>query len=259
MQSAFTHSLTPFLVMTTFAMSTLALGAYAYQTVFNENAWETNTISISGEAEVVAIPDVAIFTLAVRADGEDATTAQSQAAEINNVIVSYLKEQGVVETDIRTTSYNVNPRYRYNNQPCTPTFCPPNNPIPDGFEVYQALTVKVRDTNTAGTLLAGVGNAGATDISGLSFTIDDQNKLKAEARTMAIVDAKAKAEVLAEALGVRLVEIVSFYEDERYQPMPYSAMGGDMMMRSEQAMVSPDIQVGESTITSRVSLTYKIK
>lgn len=260
MQPAFSHRYTPILVMATFAMATVALGAYAYQTIFNSySAWEPTTITISGEAEVTAIPDVASFTLAVRAEGDDATTAQAEATELNNAIIAYLSAEGVAETDIKTTSYNVSPRYRFDRTTCTPTFCPPGESVQDGFEVYQSLQVKVRETDKAGALLAGVGEAGASDISSLSFTIDDESAYEAEARAEAIKDAQAKAEVLAESLGVRLVDLVSFYEEEGYRPMPYyEGMGGDMMRSAEMAP-APDIQMGESTIMSRVNLTYKIK
>lgn len=257
MQSAFTHRFTPVLVMTTFAMATLALGAYAYQAIFGDDVWESNTISVTGEAEVVVVPDVASFTLAIRAEDEDMAAVQSEAAKINNAIIAYLKEEGVAETDIKTTSYNVNPRYRYERAVCTPTFCPPGESVQDGFIVYQSVEVKVRNTEKAGVLLTGVGSLGATNITGLTFTIDDPSQLESEARAAAITDARAKAEALADALGVRLVKLVSFYEDEMYRPMPYG-MGGDMMLRSAE-MAAPDIELGESTVTSRVSLTYKIK
>lgn len=260
MQSIFTHRFTPVLVMTTFAMATIALGAYAYHTIFVDDSIQHNVISVSGEAEVMAVPDVASFTLAIRAEGDEAATAQGEATEINNAIIAYLKEEGIAETDIKTTAYNVNPRYRYDRPTCTATFCPPGEQIQDGFEVYQSVQVKVRDTDNAGTLLAEVGNLGATDISGLTFTIDNPSQLELEARTAAIADARAKAEALAEALDVRLGDLVGFHEDERYFPMPYQeGMGGDMMARSAEMAPAPDIQMGESTITSRVSVTYQIK
>jgi uncharacterized protein YggE len=206
------------------------------------------------------IPDVATFTLYVRAEGEEVATVQSEVAEIHNNIVAFLKEKGVAETDIKTTSYNVSPRYRYEQAMCTPMFCPPGKTVQDGFEVSQSLEVKVRQTEQAGELLAGVGGLGATDISGLTFTIDDKSKILAEAREAAIVDAREKADLLAGALGVRLVRLVGFYEEERGMPMPYYGMGGDAMTRSSMEMsVAPDIQLGESVVKSKVTVTYRIK
>lgn len=259
MQPLFTHRLTPLLVMTTFAMATVALGAYAYKSITQGDAWTPMTISVNGTAEVMAVPDIVTFTLAVRADGDDVVTAQAGATEKNNTIVSFLKEAGVAEADIKTTSYNVSPRFRYEQRPCTPAFCPPGESIEDGFEVYQALQVKVRETDTAGALLAGVGEAGASDVSGLTFTIDDPSVFEAEARAEAIKDAQAQAEALAAALGVRLVKLVSFYEDQPMGPTPYYGMGGDTMLRSAEMAAAPEIPMGENQIISNVSLTYKIK
>ncbi len=259
MQAAFSHRLTPVLVTITLVTASVALAAYAYKTLFKAEAWDTNTISVTGEAERTMIPDIATFSLAVRAEGADVAVVQSEAAEKNNAIVTFLKEQGIAEADIRTTSYNVTPRYRFEQAACTPMFCPPGRSVQDGFEVYQALEVKVRETSQAGDLLAGVGEAGATDISGLAFTIDDRSALASEAREAAIADAQEKADALAKALGVRLVRLVGFYEDEGYQPMPYYGMGGDMQLRSAEMAVVPDIQPGESIVKSRVTLTYKIK
>ena len=139
-------------------------------------------------------------------------------------------------------------------------WCPPGEQKQDGFEVYQTVTVKVRDTAKAGNLLTGVGSKGATDISGLGFTIDDEEQYKNEARELAIADAKAQAESLAEQLGVRLVEMTGYYEESPMNPMPYYGMGSDMAMSAKAEMAqSADVPAGENTITSRVNLTYTIK
>jgi len=259
MQSLMTNRFTPLLVMTTFAMATVALGAYAYKTITTGDAWSPMTISVNGSAEVMAVPDIATFTLAVRADGDDVATAQTSATEKNNAIIAFLTGAGVAEADIKTTAYSISPRFRFEQRPCTPVFCPPSESIEDGFEVYQALEVKVRDTAQAGTLLAGVGTAGATDISGLTFTIDDPSTFEAEARAEAIKDAQVKAEALAESLGVRLGDLVSFYEEQPMGPTPYYGMGGDAMLRSAEMAAAPEIPMGENEIVSRVSLTYKVK
>ena len=74
-----------------------------------------------------------------------------------------------------------------------------------GYEVRQSTTVKVRDTAKAGDFLAGVGEKGANEVSSLNFTFDDPDQVQDEARNEAIADAKAKADVLAKQLGVRIV------------------------------------------------------
>lgn len=258
MQSFFSHKYAIPTTLLLLVAAIVALGANAYQTITAEDPWGgPSTISVSGNSEVMAIPDVAQFSFSVRAEGETAAQAQEASAENVNAIMAFLAVQGVEEKDIKTQGYNLFPKYRYEQRPCTTSFCPPGESIQDGFEVSQMILVKVRNTDTAGELLAGVGEAGATDISGLSFSIDDTDALKMQAREEAIADAKEQAQVLADALGVKLGKMVNYYEDEGSEYAPYGK-GGDMMMRSEGAM-TPDIPVGESTVTSRVNLVYEIK
>lgn len=239
----------------------VALLSYAYVTLKNAGGWTgPTTITLTGNGEVNAVPDVATFSFSVKGEGVDATAAQSKSAEAMNAINAYLKERGVAETDIKTTNYSLSPKYQYNERPCMMgMYCPPSEPKQVGFEVYQMVTVKVRKTETAGTLLSGVGSKGATDISSLGFTIDDVEGYKAKARELAIEDAKKQAAALAKQLDVKLGDMTGFYEEMPYSPMPYG-MGGDMMMSAKaEGLVSPEVPAGENTITSRVNLTYEIK
>jgi len=119
--------------------------------------------------------------------------------------------------------------------------------------------VKVRSTEDAGKALALVGENGATNISNITFTVDDPDKILDEARAEAIQDAKEKAGSLAKALGVRLVRVVSFYDNTGGGPMPYygEAMGGDMMKVSSAP--APTIPTGENKVTVNVMVVYEIR
>ncbi len=105
-----------------------------------------------------------------------------------------------------------------------------------------------------------MGGLGASQVSGLSFTIDDENELQAKARQEAIDDARGKAEELADQLGVSLVRVVGFSESSGgYPPIPYAfGRGGDMAVMESKAVV-PDIPTGENKIISNVSVTYEIR
>jgi uncharacterized protein YggE len=234
-----------------------ALGAYAYYAIKQAQYIYTGpaTISVSGEGEVFAIPDIGQFSFAVNATGTDASSAQSVAAERMKNITAYLAEAGVAERDIRTESYNLFPRYRHEPRPCPPGwYCPPVEPITDGFEVKQTVSVKVRALDKAGELIAGVGARGATNLSGLSFTIDDRNVYQAEARALAIAEAKSKAEDLAEKLGVRLKRMVSYYEDDGAHPI--LPMERAFAVREDAA---PPLPPGEEAVKSRVTITYEVR
>lgn len=240
----------------------VALVSYAYYTVKQANYMYMGptTISVIGEGEVMAIPDIGQFSFSVTASGTDATAAQDASAQKINAVVSFLKDTGVEEKDIKTSDYNMYPQYRYKQTPCRVGMYCPGEQVQDGFEVSQTISVKVRDTKNSGKLISGVGDKGATNISGINFTIDDTSKFKDEARAMAIKDAKEKAKILASDLEVRLVDMVSYYEDEN-NPIPYYGygMGGDTMMKAESAPVAPVMPEGENSIKSRVTITYQVK
>ena len=222
----------------------------------------SNTITVTGDGEVFAVPDRATFTVTVREDAEAVADAQDKATEKTNAIMEYLRGAGVEESDIKTVSYNVNPKYEYTQAACTNLSCPPSNQVLVGFEVWQTLEVKVIDPKKAGELLTGVGGKGASEVSSLSFTIEDEDALRDEARKMAIEEAREKADALAKQLGVNVVRVVGFNEDSGGYPMPYYAKGGvamDMAMRSEAANVAPELPAGENKIVSNVNVTYEIR
>lgn len=241
-----------------------ALVAYTQRTFKEAQGTFTGetTISVSGEGKVLALPDIGQFSFAVRGEGEDAVTAQESSAVAINAIIAYLTDAGVAEKDIKTQNYNLSPKYRYEERVCiSGGYCPPGEPILDGYEVYQNVQVKVRDLDAAGTLISGVGEKGATDISSLQFTIDDESGLKAQARAAAIADAKAKAEVLAADLGMKINKIVGFYEngDAPYPMMERATMAMEDGLGGDAMKTAPSIPVGENEIGSSVSITYQLR
>jgi uncharacterized protein YggE len=239
----------------------LALLSYAFlnmQMVKNSYPMPTN-ISVNGEGEASAIPNVGQFSFSVAADGKTAAEAQEKSGTKINEILAYLKEQGVEEKDVKTRDYNLSPRYKYNERPCAfNSYCPPSEPVADGFDVSQTVEVKVRDTAKSGDLISGVGDKGATNMSGLAFTVDDTSAVKAEARTKAIADAKMKTEKIAADLGVEIVRITSFYEMEGYySPEPY--MAKEMAMSEDADFGGANIPVGENTTKVQVSISYEVR
>jgi len=241
----------------------------------------TNTISVSGHGEVLAVPNIATFNFSVVADKATVADAQAQAATVANAITTYLKSAGVADADIQTSGYSVSPQYEYQNAVCPQpmpvnapssssgssvssgassgavVYCPSGKQVLKGYEVSQSTSVKVRDTSKAGDLLAGVGSKGATEVSGLTFTIDQPDVVQAQARDKAIADAKTKADALAKALGVSLVRVISFTENTNGRgvvPMVYSMAAG-----SSASTPSPVISTGQNTITDDVTIQYEIR
>ncbi len=241
----------------------IALASYAFYTVKQTKYLYTGpvTISVSGVGEVMAVPDIGQFSFSVTASGTDAAAAQKASGEKINTILAFLKEKGVEEKDIKTENYNMYPNYRYEQRPCVfGQVCSPGEQVTDGFEVSQTIAVKIRNLDNSGTLIAGVGDFGATNISSLQFTIDDTDVLKAEARTKAIADAKAKAKDLSRELGVHFGKMAGFYENEGV-PMPYNgyAMGGAMDSMEVKSFEAPSFPTGENTIKSQVTIIYTVR
>lgn len=207
----------------------------------------TNTIVVQGEGKVSVVPNIAILSFTVEDTQNTVAQAQTNTATISNRAVNYLKKQGVAEKDIQTASYNTFPKYRYEQQS--------GKQILEGYRASQTITVKVRNLESVGKILVGLGEIGAQNINGPSFEVDNPQKVQSEARDKAIADAKQKAQALAKSLGIRLVRVVSFSENNG--GMPIFARAFDVA--TPEGKVIPDIPVGQNDITSRVTITYEIQ
>lgn len=245
-------------------MGLVALGSYSALNFEKMQHLELSpaTISVTGEGEVFAVPDVGEFTFSVRAEASDAMTAQEESGTKINSIVAFLKESGVAEADIKTVNYNLFPKYRYEERVCAiGLYCPPGERIQDGFEVTQSIQVKVRATDDASAIITGVGTREATDISGLNFVVDDTDVLKAEARKVAIKDAEAKAYQLAADLGVRIVRLAGYSENGGNYPQPMYDQVRTMSFDAaeESAFGGAELPMGEEQTVVQVTVVYEVE
>jgi uncharacterized protein len=242
------------------AFGALAFGLESLNTVKHPNGMVAS-ITVSGEGEVTAKPDIATVSFTVRESAKTVPEAQ-KATEAK--IASALKELSVLkveEKDIKTTSYSVTPKYETEQMYCGAYPCPAGKTKIVGYEVAQSVTVKIRKVDQAGEVLGLVGKANITEISGPEFTVDDMDALKAEAKEKAIAEAREKAKVTAKSLDVSLGAITAFSDDQAgYYPVMYareatmSSMGG--MMKADTNVSVPS---GESIVKSRVTITYTLK
>ncbi len=238
---------------------TILILLIACRMMFGGHNWHNNkmvnVITVAGTGEVVVKPDIATVSFGVVKLGADVSTAQTESAVKMDAVLKVLKDNGVEDKDIKTTNYNIYPKYEYQNYVAYPY----GKQVMVGYEVSQTVSVKMRDLSKVGVILSGVGQAGATDISALNFTVDDEDAVKDQARDLAIKDARAQAKVLAKSLGVRLVRITNFSEGgvyPIYYGMEKSVMsagigGGDA--------IAPTVPTGENTVISNVSITYEIR
>lgn len=218
----------------------------------------SNTISFGGTGEVFAAPDIATISFTIREEAKEMEEAQDKVATKETAVLEFLKENKVAEKDIKTENYSSYPKYDYSYRyPCLVYPCPTQAKVV-GYEVSEYVSVKVRDIAMAGEIVNGIGAAGVKEINGPNFSVEKEEELKAQARKMAIDEAKAKAKTLSKDLGVRLVRIVSFSEDGNY---PGPMYGRDMMtLESKAAPASaPTLPTGENKIISSVTITYEIR
>ena len=228
----------------------------------------TNTITVSGKGEILAEPNIADFTFTVSEDGTTAEEAQNKATTKNNAALDAVKAAGVADTDIKTLSYDLSPKYQYSGTACplvvpnqtNGTYippCPPGKQVIVGYTVTQSVEVKVRQIDNASPLLTKIAAIGVSYISGISFVVDNQDALQEQAREKAIADAKDKATVLAKSLGVHLSRIVNFSDNQG--PIYYAnAYGTDSAQATPASAPTPELPPGQNTITSNVSITYEI-
>ena len=239
-----------------FASTINALKEYRY---IGGGIMPTNTVTVSGEGEVFAVPDTAEFTFTIIEEGTTVGEVQDAASEKAGRAITALKEAGIEEKDIKTLSYDLRPKYEWQPVVCVRFPCE-RTQVQVGFTLNQSVRVKVRDIDTAGDMLALVTDAAVQSVSSLSFTVADEDGLKAEARKLAIDEAQEKADRLAQDLGVTLVRVVGFNEDH-YWPMygmrsQVEAIGlGD----ADMVAAAPVLPVGENRVTSNVHITYEIR
>lgn len=219
----------------------------------------TNTITVSGEGEIYAKPDLAINTFTVTKEAKTVEKAVADNAEKMNAVIAAMKALGIDEKDLKTIGFNIYPRYEYKADYSVQTdiWPKPETRVLVGYEVTQSLEVKIRDLAKVGDVIQKAVDAGANQAEGLQFTIDDPDVLRDQAREEAIEQAKDKAELLAKQLGVKLIKITNFNEDN-YYPSPYYYDMSVKGMGSGESTVASDIQTGENKITINVSITYEI-
>jgi len=165
---------------------------------------QPRTISVSGHGEVSAAPDIAYATVGVRTVADTARAALSESSATMLLLFAALSEAGIADRDIQTVGLSLNPRWTPKvNQDGTRT------QVLIGYEAANQLRVTCRELSTLGELLDALAEAGANDMRGISFDIEDKAKLIDKARTLAVQDGRAKAELLAHEAGVELGNVLS--------------------------------------------------
>jgi len=237
-----------------------------------------NQITVSGEGKVYAKPDVALISLGVTTQAETVAEVTKTNTEKMNAVIEAVKALKIDEKDIQTTNYSLTPVYEKTVTPVYSSAVPaaylvgaenvssvsPGTSIRTssnlkGYKLEQNVEVKIRDFTKVGDVLSQTTAKGANLVGDLSFTIDNTDKLKEEARAKAIAQAKTNAKNLAKESGVRLGKIINIYENYIYPTALRSAKLGMGIATSDSAVSTPTIQPGQQEIDVTINLTYKVK
>ena len=198
---------------------------------------------------------LALITFAVQNEAKIVAEAMSENTKKMNAVIDSIKKQGVESKDLKTASFSISPRYEWREKESCLIFpCPQGERILAGYDVYQSLQVKIRNLEKVGLIIQGASDMGANDVSGLQFTVENEDELKSQARKQAIDEAMAKAKELASQLGVDLVRIINFSESGAW-PVPYFSLG---MEKAAVGGETPQIETGENKISLSVTITYEI-
>ena len=206
-------------------------------------------IFVSGAGKATAVPDVATLSLGIEAQAATVAAAQSQAASAMDKVMASLTSNGVAKKDIQTQYFNISRVSRWDEKT--------QQEVVIGYRVTNVVTAKIRNLDKAGSIIDAVAIAGGdlTRINGISFSVEDPSSYYAEARKLAMADAKAKANQLASAAGVTLGK-ATYISENTYTP-PIAA---PMALKAE-ALAAPEtpISPGEMEITTTVQITFAIK
>lgn len=210
-------------------------------------------LTVSAEGKTEQTPDLAVFNAGVTSQGKTAGEAlAANSADMSRVIAA-LKKAGVADRDIQTSQLSLNPIYAQ-QRPLPDGSYDPMGPKIVGYQASNQVTVRQRDLKSFGKVIDTLVAAGANQVNGPSFQMDDPDVTADAARIDAMKKARARAELYARAAGLRVVRILSIAEGGGYAPPPMPVFAKAAMERDASAPVAP----GEVTTSVSVTVMFEL-
>jgi uncharacterized protein YggE len=205
----------------------------------------TGTIVVSGTGRVAVQPDVADLRLGVTVAKPTVEAARGEAAATMDAILRAVDGAGVARADVRTAMLSVQPRYDYRDG---------RAPVLTGYEIANVVEVSVRDLSALGDVIDATLTAGATSMDALSFRLADPRPAEREARRQAMAEARARADVLAEAAGVTVKGVSDIVEGQPMRPPGPVAKAQRMALAAD---AGTPVEAGTLEVAVTVSVTYR--
>jgi uncharacterized protein YggE len=224
----------------------LPSAAAAQQATISQSIAGTR-LDISAVGEVTRVPDVAVITAGVVARSPNASAALQDAADRMQRVLAAVKRAGVEDRDVQTSNVSLNPEYRY-----------PENQAPQltGYTASNSVTVRFRNLRNSGKILDALVAQGANQISGPSLVVDKPEAALDEARTKAIAAGRARAELYARGLGMRVTRVVAISESGGFYAPPPAPPPVPMM---ERAAAYTKIEPGEQKLQVNLAMTFELQ
>lgn len=205
-------------------------------------------MTLSGTGEVTAVPDMALVSTGVIAEAKTAREALSINNKAMTEVIAGLKAQGIAEKDIQTSNFNVGPQYQHykDGRPARIR----------AYRVSNQVNIVIRDLAKLGEVLDAVVSLGSNSINGVQFSVSKPEKLRDEARRLAVADARRKAELYAKAAGVTLGQIMSINESGGFRPQPVQKFARAARLEAADAV---PVQAGEQALSMTVNIAWEIK
>lgn len=209
---------------------------------------EGAALVITAEAQVAQAPDLATVTAGVLTEGRTAEAALADNARKMNGVMTSLRQSGIAPRDIQTSNISLNPQYVYNQNEA---------PRITGYQASNTVTVRVRNLSNLGRTLDSLVGQGGNQLQGVSFSIDKADEAMDAARREAMKKARARADLYAEAAGLRVSRIVSISEGGAAPPpMPVHMMA---RMAADVSPAPTPIAAGEVNVAASVTVMFELR
>ena len=207
------------------------------------------TIEVSGTGEVTLEPDIATFSIQVSEKGETTKEAQRAANEKMGVLLSVLRANGTAEKDLKTTAITLRPSYIWVE----------NKQVLDGQVAAQSLSVTVRDLAKLGSIIDELATVSNISLNSIVLDKEDKSEGMAEARRLAVANARTKADLYAQESGTEVSNVVTISEFSTASN-PYNPRMKVMAMASEAAYdMATEIPAGTLTLTATLSVVFEMR
>jgi uncharacterized protein YggE len=235
-------------ILVVMAAAVMVVGLAGCFTIQAGTAPQIRSVYVSGTGQVYVTPDVAYINIGVQTKGDTVTQALDANTAAAQSIRDTLKEQGVEEKDIQTSGFSIYPMQDYG---------PDGTITREYFSANNTVYVTVRELGKMGGILDVVARNGANTINGITFDVLNKEQALAEARQIAMEDAKKQAIELANTTGDALGEVqnISVYTSTGTSSV-YEGKGGGM---AYDASMPVPIATGQMVVVANVSITYELK